>query len=111
MRGGRLRCQVTVERPTATTDGLGESIAGAPTVLGPFWAAIEPLSARELEVARQLRGDVTHRITLRAGGGLALRATDRIRYGSRLFELAGPGIDLDERGREIRATAVEVPTQ
>jgi head-tail adaptor len=111
MRGGRLRSYVTIERPTYTADSYGERIEGSPTVLGPFWAAIEPLSSRELEVSRQQRSDVTHRIFLRAGDGLMVRATDRIRLGTRTFEPTGDGIDVDERHRQILFQAVEVRDQ
>lgn len=111
MRGGRLRKLVTIERVTNSTDSRGELIEGTPTTLGPYWAGVEPISSREREALGQLAGEVTHTITLRGGGGLTIYPTDRIKLGSRTFQLVGPSIDWQERGRELRVPALETPNQ
>jgi head-tail adaptor len=111
MRAARLRKLVTIERQAFTDDTFGEPIASGTTTVGTAWAAIEPIPARELDVARQLRADVSHKVTLRFNPSIAIYATDRLRLGSRYFELVGPPINTDERNQEWRVLVVEIPTQ
>jgi head-tail adaptor len=111
MRAGRLRNLVTIERQAFTDDTFGEPIASSTTTVGTAWAAIEPIPARELDVARQMRADVSHKVTLRVNPSITVYATDRLRLGTRYFEPVGPPINIDERGREWSVLVVEIPTQ
>ena len=65
MRAGRLRHKVIVQQPNISTkDTLGD-ITESWTQYVTQWASVSPLRGRELEVAQQRYGEVTHEIVTR----------------------------------------------
>lgn len=109
MRAGKLRHRVEIRKPTASQDSYGESDITW-SVESRRWAAIEPLSGRELYVAQQVNPQVTHRIRMRYFSGLT--SDRRIRYvaktgaTARIFNISPP-LTVDERNREYRLDCIE----
>jgi len=58
------------------------------------WGSIETMSPRETVWANQLYGDCSAKITCRYIAGIT--SSDRIKFGDRVFNLAGPPIDVDQ---------------
>lgn len=88
-----MRHQVTVVLPSTAQDSFGQPVAQAlpspgsnwlapspaqppmtapadPNVLGPFWAFVQPLKGDESFVAANLRGLVSHQVTMRWIGSI-----------------------------------------
>lgn len=107
MKAGKLRHRVNIVRETHSPDGFGELIPSGETIVSTQWAEVKPLQGRELEIARQLRAETTHRITLRRGSEIL--PSDRITFKDRRFEILEV-IDTEERGIEIRILASEIMT-
>lgn len=121
MKAGKLRHGIYIlalaDRKTPKGDRI-RTFEDVPTAFDPNvqlqaatyrqvddWAAIEPLRGRELVVAQGMRGDLTHKITLRhtfdANGEnrIAWVASDAP-YIVYIFEL-GPQVDDELRGIEM----------
>lgn len=105
MQAGRLRHRVELQRATDAIDAYGDTTPTWAT-LATVWAAVEPISGREYFLAQQTNSEVSTRITIRAVPGVILTPKDRIRWGSRLFDLQAV-IDRDERGRELQLLVIE----
>jgi SPP1 family predicted phage head-tail adaptor len=105
MRAGRLRHRVVVERATDGTDAYGDQV---PTwvALATVWASVEPLSGREYVAAAHVQADVSTRIVLRGIPGVTLTPKDRIRYGSRLFDIKQI-VDRDSENVELQLLTLE----
>ena len=83
---GTLTKRVTLEASTNTPDPYGEP----GQTWGPVatvWAGIDPVSGREIELAKSYAPTVTLRVTIRyrPGGTPSMR----VRYGDRLFYVNG----------------------
>lgn len=73
MRLGAMRHRICVERPVSgTPDAFGHQ-PDAWETLADAYASIEPLSGRDLELARQSQARVTHRVTIRYREGVDVR--------------------------------------
>ena len=108
MRAGLMRKRVTILRSVDGVDSFGQSYVASQTTLGPYWCQLTPLSGRSLEIARQLREDVTHKITLRYSG--QVYPTDNLQIDGRVFQVAA-ALNIDERNRTYELTCTEVPSQ
>jgi SPP1 family predicted phage head-tail adaptor len=111
MRAGTLTRLVTFQALGASPDSYGgqPSAAGTWTDVKSVYAAIEPLSGRELLAAQQLSIDVTHRITVRYDAALAdprIVAAMRVVYGARYFNVRA-AMNIDEGNRVIELAATE----
>lgn len=111
MKAGKLRHGVYVLSFTDRTTPKGDRLRTfepVPTVdARPFddWAMIEPLRGRELVVAQGMRGDLTHKITLRYRPDVHMESRIAwVRSDNPLvvynFEL-GPEVDDELRGIEM----------
>lgn len=112
MRAGLFRHRVTVTRTFGgVQDTYGERAPGA-TVLGTFWASIEPLNGRELWEAQQVQSDVTHRVRLRYHAGVKFVPADIVTYTdpvtavARVFNI-DTVVDDMERRRTVEMLCVE----
>lgn len=88
-RAGALNRRVTLQQRSTSQDSYGEP-ALTWTDLVTVWAAIEPLSGRELELAQKVASEVTHRMSLRYQSTLTdpkAVATLRARYHTRVFDI------------------------
>lgn len=108
MKAGRLRHRVTLQRHTPTQDAYGgETMAWSD--LGTRWAAVEPLSGREWFQAQQFNAETSIRVRVRHDSTTAaMKADDRIQFGSRTLELTAPPQNLNERNIEVHLMCKEV---
>mgnify|MGYP001229594055 CR=1 FL=1 len=104
MKIGELRHQVKLQNVATAQNDYGEPVAGYGTY-ATVWAAVEPLQGRELEIARQISTEITHKVTIRHRDDVA--QTDRIGFGNRMFEIISI-INPQERDRMLILTCKEV---
>ncbi len=102
MRAGLLKHRVALEKKSTTTiRGVTTEAWGTEQVL---WAQIEPLTGRELERARMVVANATHKVTMRYWPGISSR--DRLVFDNRTFNIEAV-LNVDERNRELVLTCVE----
>ena len=104
MKIGELRHQIKLQNVAASQNAYGEPIAGYGTY-ATVWAAVEPLQGRELEIARAIAAETTHKVTIRHRDDVA--QTDRVGFGNRMFEIISI-IDPQERNRMLILICKEV---
>lgn len=110
MRSGKLRHSVDLQRATQTRDAAGDVVRAWADIATHVPASIEPISSRERLTADQVVGEATHRVWLRWERRLsAVRAKDRVLFGTRVFEVSGPPINREERDRSIELMVKEEP--
>lgn len=105
MRPGRLRHRVVVQRATDAIDQYGDQTKSWAN-LATVWAAVEPLNGRELFTAQQTQSQVSTRITIRPIVGQTITSKDRIKFGSRYFDIQSV-INVEERNIELQLLCVE----
>lgn len=90
-----------MQEQVQTPDGLGGFLLtwSNKTGLGSVPAAIWPLSSKEQLDAMKLESLATNRIRIRYRAGITSK--NRIVFGSRIFNILGAPINLDERGRQL----------
>lgn len=97
MRSGELRKRVTVQQRSTTQDAYGQPLTTWSDVC-TVWAAIEPMSGRELLAAAAVRSESTHTVLMRYRPGIV--PAMRINYGGRIFNIASV-LDENERHRQL----------
>lgn len=105
MNPGELNCRVTLLEEVKTEDGQGGYVT-AYEPRGTVWGKITPLAVKTLDQYEQLSPILLHRIIIRYRRDVAV--TDRIQYGSRVFELIGPPINEGEKNAFLRLECREV---
>jgi len=75
---GDLRHRVIWETPGPPTRDAMNQARPAWTTLGEFWALVEPLTGFELVNAKQLKPELSTKVTMRNVG--AIKPTDRLIY-------------------------------
>lgn len=108
MQAGQLRRRILVEQPAETASARGGVTPNWATYLAA-WAAIEPLTAREVEAAKARWGEVSHRVTIRYRPGVTNKM--RVNYTltpdpPRYFDIRGI-VNVDEHRRELELMCVE----
>lgn len=94
---GQFTARMDLEAANPTPDGQGGATLTW-TVTASLWARIEPATFSFDETAGQMRGELTHRIWLRAREGVAEGM--RFRKGARVFVIRAIH-DPDETGRYL----------
>lgn len=84
MNAGKLRHKVCLQSCSTSKDSYGEDIKTW-TSFATAWAAIEPLTGRELFMAQQVSAETTIRITIRHNSTVA--EAHRVVFGTRTFEI------------------------
>lgn len=97
MNIGKLRHQVNLQILQENQDSYGEMKRDFATYK-TVWASIEPLQGRELEHAKQISAEVTHRITIRYLADVV--PENRITKGERIFDIESV-INPDERNEYL----------
>lgn len=69
MYAARMDTRITVERPQTGTDAWGQPIEGW-ALIASTWAAVEPLTGRELFAAQAAQSETTYRVTVRYMAGV-----------------------------------------
>ena len=90
VQAGELRNLFTIERPNDAS-GSPQHVAQ-----GTVWGSLSGLTGIE---SPAIQANADHRIGLRYRADLTTR--DRLRLGTRVFELVSPPIDPDGRRREL----------
>lgn len=77
--------------------------------MGKRWVKLVPRGSREFFRGQQVAEDITHQIyMLRDSHSQRFTTKDKLVSGSRQFNLAGPGVDVDERHETLSFPAVEI---
>ncbi len=103
MQPGILRHRVTPQKALETIT-RGKRSAVTWINLPKRWAAINPLSGRELEYARQMVAEATHEVRMRYTNEVTEKM--RLEYDGRFFHIQHIA-DKDERRVELRLICVE----
>lgn len=103
MKTGTLRQRITIQTPTVTTDGSGISTESW-TTFSEVWAAVEPLTMRELFSAAAMDSKVDVRFVIRYLSGVL--PTMRVYYNSKYYNITSI-INTNERNRELQILASE----
>lgn len=86
MEAGRLRHRIDLQRVSVTADSHGDQVKTW-TTLATVWAEKIEMTGRERNVGAVVLADVTHEFRIRARPDLALTPKDRVRFGSRVFDI------------------------
>ena len=84
MKAGDLRHRVSLQVSTPVQGASGEMVDSWATT-ATVWAAVEPLSGRELLLAQQAASSVTHRVRIRARTDVTPR--NRFLFGARALAI------------------------
>jgi len=103
VRIGELSKRVTIQQRTTTLSASGAQSTTWADVQA-VWAAIVPMSGRELLAAQSVRSEVTHQVTIRYRRGIT--TSMRLSYGSRFFNIHAIMDDL-ERHRQLTVMCSE----
>jgi SPP1 family predicted phage head-tail adaptor len=85
MRAGELRHVINIERRAMAFDDLGHEQQAWKVIARNVRARVEELAGRELERAKQLVAESTHRVTIRIPQDV--KTSDRIVYRGRVIEI------------------------
>ena len=103
---GKMRFQVTIERPSEARDSYGRSVDEWEFVC-KSWAAIVPLSGTEAEDARQYVATATTMIKLRYRRKFKLTTKHRIVFRGRGYQI-GYIKNIDELNTTVEVLCSEV---
>lgn len=105
MRAGELRHRVEIQHPVAGAPNAYGEAAIAWTKLRTAWAAVEPLSGRELVEAQAVSARASARVRMRYHGDIT---TDmRVLWRDRTLNIEAV-LDVDGRARETHLITSEV---
>jgi len=105
---GAMNRRVAIQQRNAGQDAIGGQLETWVTI-ATVWAAIEPLTGRELLAAQSVQSEVTHQLVIRWQAIFAnpkAIAAMRVVYGSRIFNITG-ALNQGERNRELLLLASE----
>jgi SPP1 family predicted phage head-tail adaptor len=100
---GALCQRIELQYPVETRDSMG-GIVRTWTTSATVWAQVSPMTSREVVASGQVEGRTSHFIKIRHYS--ALRQSWRVKYGSRIFNIAGVR-NVDERGKVMILDAIE----
>lgn len=104
MEIGKLKHRLTIQSATETKDALGQ-VTRTWSDIASRWGQITPLQGRELERARQLANDVTHKVILRYYAGLS--TLHRFKFETSRFLNISVVVNTDEHDEEMTVLATE----
>ena len=100
---GEMNRLIVVQAPGKISDGAGGYVATYVDIC-TVYAAINPLTAKRKEEAKQSGINATHQIKIRYR--IPLKSTWRIKYGSRYFSISGI-INPKEENKFLLLNALE----
>lgn len=104
LRIGPLNKQVTVQQRAPGKDSHGQRLQTWTDHLANLWAAIEPVSGRELVAAQAVNAEVSHVVRLRHRAGIT--AGMRVLYQGRIFDIQAV-LDPAMRHEQLRLLCLE----
>jgi SPP1 family predicted phage head-tail adaptor len=102
MQAGQLRKRVQLQQRSSSQDDYGQQLTSW-TTLFTAWASVEPVSGAQLERARSIYNETSHKVTLRWRAQLNdIRQVGsyRVLYAGRIFDV-GASMNQDERNRTV----------
>lgn len=108
-RAGRLRHKISILTPSTSRDSDTGELTHTSTAWGThatLWASIRTLQGQERFTAQQNYGTVTHELRLRYGSTLSITAANRVKFGSRYFDIKA-AMNEDEQDRVYRLLVEE----
>ena len=100
MNPGDLRHRVAIQTNTPTLDPNGGKVASWATT-STFWASVQTLTGKKLEIARQIDAEATVQVRMRycgSSGSSQVTIDNRLLFGTRVFE---PILVINENERNI----------
>ena len=112
MRAGNLNQRVEVQRLAGTVNAAGqldETTAANWVTFTNRWCEMVTRGSREFFRGVEVAADITHQVTMRADPeSRAFTTKQRLRLGSRVFNIASPPLDVNEGAEMVRFQAVEI---
>jgi len=105
MNPGELNCRCILLKETKVLDDQG----GYETTYikrAAVWAKLMAVTVKTADQYEQLTPEILYRILIRCRRDVAV--TDRLQYGSRVFEQISPPIDVEEKHAFLRLECREV---
>jgi len=99
MEAGPLNKRIILQYPALVPDGMGGFSETYTNAGDPIWAAIWPISAREVITAASSTMGVTHRIRIRYRS--AIKPDWRIKFGNRYFSIIAGPFNKNERNEQL----------
>lgn len=99
MKAGSLRHKITIQENAALNDAAGSQKPVWVDVYSVY-AAIKPLSGRELIVSQAENSEISVRIVIRYRAGIT--ASMRIVYQNTIYAIVAPPINTDMRSTELQ---------
>lgn len=87
-----LTQRITLQRPVATVNGLGEEVQTWEDV-ATVWARVQPLRGRDFFAAAQMQSSTDHRVVIRYRADVL--ATWRVVWRGLVLEVVGDPINVD----------------
>ena len=97
MQIGKRRHRITLQARVKTQNTTGEKVP-AYADYRTIWAKIETLTGRELENAKQVTSEVTHKVNIRYNSNVTV--TNRVKFRDRVFDI-NAALDPDERKKQL----------
>lgn len=104
MEAGKLNRRITIQRKTVTPDSYNQPIETWKDEFS-LWAQVISSGGREYYAAQKLNASTEIVFSVRYTTGIA--STDRIKYGSRVFEILSVN-DVNGMREELQISAKEV---
>ena len=104
MRAGDLRHRIIIQHQTAQQDSATGEMAKAWVDFAHLWAAVDPLSARDLVAAQASQSQASGRITIRYRPGVL--PTMRILHRGQIFTIIGQPLPDRNSGLEYLTLVV-----
>lgn len=105
MNPGELNCRVILQKANKVPDGQGGYMM-THTPHAAVWAKITAVTTKTVDQYEQMTPEILQRIVIRYRSNVLV--TDRIEYGSRIFEQLGPPINEGEKNAFLRLECREV---
>jgi SPP1 family predicted phage head-tail adaptor len=102
---GKMRHRITFRKKVTVYDELGQDSVGWADYK-TVWATVTPYKASDVNVMSKSVESVTHRIYVRYHDWIT--PDMRIDFHGRIFEMAGPPVDMDEAHTIMELQCTEV---
>lgn len=99
MKAGKLRHKINLQRNYPEQNPLGEPLPNWINYAADIAAEVAPLVGKEFYGAQQINTELTSKVRLRWRDGV--KAGDRVVFKNRLFLIATPPINVNEKNHEL----------
>ena len=108
IRSARLKDLVTLQEVQESKDSYGGTTENW-VELAQVWADIRPIRGRQFFESFQVQAELTHKITIRYRSDVV--AKQRILFGTRIFTIEHPPIDINEQHELLELMCAEGPKE